>query len=270
MVIPTQLEYMSKTSELTCLLFIAGACVVSFGCARPAPPRVSEKPIPFEATPAPKAAAAKSDPAPPAPEAAEVKQAVERVFKGVVTIETQRNPYFLAGDFNGDSSQDLAVVVSPSPGKILQINDELAPWILVDPVLSAKPLPKGSSNTEVHAEKIRRRRTLVTEGDILLTVIHGFQAKGWRDPQATQTYVLKGAAGAEMQTQARKQIVWAGNVERLPRIWGDVIAQSLGDQHGFLYYNGAKYGWYDPRAYQPDSPDLPRRMGHGKVDKAMR
>src|SRR5262245_10189423 len=134
---------MSKTSELACLLFIAGACFISFGCARPAPPRVNEKPIPLEATPTPKTAA-KSDPNPPAPEAAEVKQAVERVFKGIVTIETDRDPYFLAGDFNGDSSQDLAVVVRPSPGKLLEINDELAPWILVEPVRSAKHFPKGA------------------------------------------------------------------------------------------------------------------------------
>jgi len=259
---------MSKTSELTCLWFIAGACFISFGCAKQAPPRVNEKPISLEATPTPKTAA-KSDANFPAPEAAEVKQAVERVFKGIVTIDTDRDPYFLAGDFNGDSSQDLAVVVRPSPGKLLEINDELAAWILVDPVRSAKPFPKGASYADIHTEKMRRRRTLVAEGDTLLAVIHGFQSKGWRDPQATQTYVLKGAAGAKMQTQTRKQIVWSGNVDRLPRIWGDVIAQSIGDQHGFLYYNGAKYGWYDPRTYQPDSPDLPKRMGHGKVARAM-
>ena len=260
---------MSKTSELICLLFIAGAYVVSFGCARPAPRRVNEKPIPFEATPAQKTAAAKSDLTPPAPEAAEVKHAVERVFKGVVTIETERTPYFLAGDFNGDSSQDLAVVVRPSPGKLLQINDELAPWIVVDPVRLAKPLPKEASHPELHAETMKRRRALVSDGDILLAIIHGFELKGWRDPQATQTYVLKGAAGSRMESQGRKQIVWAGNEDRLPRIWGDVIAQTIEERRGFLYYNGAKYGWYDPRTYQPDSPDLPRKMGHGKVAKAM-
>jgi len=260
---------MSKTSELTCLLFIAAACIISFGCSKPAPQQVYEKPIPFVPTPTPKTAAANSASNLPPPEAAEVKQAIERVFKDAVTIETDRNPYFIAGDFNGDASQDLAVVVRPTTGKLLQINDELAPWILVDPVRIAKPLPKGASYPDLHAESMRRRRTVVSEGDTLLAIIHGFESKGWRDKQATQTYLLKEAAGAKMETRERKQIVWAGNLERLPRIWGDVIAQSIGDRHGFLYYNGAKYGWYDPRTYQPDAPDLPRSRGHGKVAKAM-
>src|SRR5262245_40626709 len=117
---------MSKMSESACLLFIAAACVVSFGCAKQASPRVRETPIPFEPTPTPKTAAANSASNIPAPEAAEVKHAIQRVFKGALSIMTDRNPYFIDGDFNGDSSQDLAVVVSPTPGNLLAINDELA------------------------------------------------------------------------------------------------------------------------------------------------
>lgn len=253
--------------ELACLLFIAGACILSSGCARPAPPLVKEKPVPLETQPTTDTATTRSMPNLPAPEPAEVNHAVERVFKGAVTVETDRNPYFTVGDFNGDFSQDLAVVVKPAPGKLPEINDELASWILVDPVRGAKPGPKGVPYPELHTEMVRRRRVQVVQGDTLLAVIHGFQSKGWRDPQATQTYVLRGAAGARMGTQARKQIVWAGNEERLPRIWGDVIAQTISDQPGFLYYNGAKYGWYDPRTYQPDTT---ARTVHGRVSKAMR
>src|SRR5882724_7184183 len=36
----------------------------------------------------------------------EVQQAVARVFKGAVLVDSTRNPNFLAGDFNGDGSQD--------------------------------------------------------------------------------------------------------------------------------------------------------------------
>jgi hypothetical protein len=79
--------------------------------------------------------------------------------------------------------------------------------------------------------------------------------------------VLKDAAGAGMETQARNQIVWAGNEERLPRILGDVIAQSINERHGFLYYNGAKYAWYDPRSYKPEPP---ARIVHGGGAKAAR
>jgi hypothetical protein len=257
---------MNKMSESACLLFIAGACVFSFGCAKQAPPRVYERPIPLEATPTPKAVA-KSDSKLPPPEAADVKHAIDRVFKGSVSILTDRDPYFIAGDFNGDSSQDLAVAVSPMPGKVLTINDELAPWVIVDPIRLAKPLPNGAA--EHHIEMMtRKRRAIVSDGDVLLAIIHGYESKGWRDPQATQTYILKGAAGSRMEPQGRKKIVWAGNEDRLPRIWGDVIAQTVEERQGFLYYNGAKYGWYDPRTYQPETANLPR-TGHGKVAKAM-
>ena len=250
-----------------CLLFIVGACILSSGCARSTPAVMREKPIPPEPTPTPDTTTARNMPDLPAPEPAEIDRAIERVFKGVVTIETNRNPYFMVGDFNGDLSQDLVVVVKPAPGRLSEINDELANWILVDPVRLAKPVPKGLPYAQLHTEMVRQRPARVDEGDVLLAVIHGFQSKGWRDPQATQTYVLKGAAGDKMGTQARKQIVWAGNEKRLPRIWGDVIAQTVGGQNGFLYYNGAKYAWYDPRTYQPVSP---RTMTHGRSSEAMR
>ncbi|MCI0388803.1 MAG: hypothetical protein MOB07_08570 [Acidobacteria bacterium] len=256
----------SKLAELACLLFILGMCILSPGCSRSAPTLVKEEPPPPGTKSTPDATTARSLPNFPTPEPAEVKDAIERVFKGVVTIETDRNPYFIAGDFNGDLSQDLVVVVKPTRGKLLEINDELAAWTIVDPVPRAKPALKGAPYPELHAEMTRRRRALVDEADILLAVIHGAQSKGWRDPQATQTYVLKGAAGGKMQTQSRKQIVWAGNEEKLPRIWGDVITQTIREQYGFLYYNGAKYAWYNPRTYNPESA----RMVHGRISEGKR
>ena len=35
----------------------------------------------------------------------------------------------------------------------------------------------------------------VEENELLLAVIHGYGTQGWRDAQATQTYLLKNAAG---------------------------------------------------------------------------
>src|SRR5512145_2019955 len=134
------LSILSRPSELACLLFIAGACVLSNGCAKPTPPPLTkEEPPPPETKPTPVAATAVSASTLPAPEPAEVNHAIERVFKGAVTIKTDRTPYFIVGDFNGDLSQDLAVVLRPTPGKILEINDELAPWIIVDPIRIARP-----------------------------------------------------------------------------------------------------------------------------------
>jgi hypothetical protein len=264
---PPRLTILSKPSGLVCLFLIVMACFLSSSCSKTAPQRVEEKPLPPAPLPTADAAEVKRTPELPAAKPAEVEQAIERVFKGAVTIKTDQTPYFIVGDFNGDHSQDLAVAVKPTPGNLMAINDELAPWILVEPVETAKPAQKGAPYSKLHAEMARRRRVVIEERDNLLAVIHGFQSKGWRDPQATQTYVLKDAVGAKMETQAPKQIVWAGNKDKLPRIWGDVIAQSINEQYGFLYYNGAKYSWYDPRGYKPEAPT---RIIHGGGAKAMR
>jgi len=264
---PTRLNILGASSGFGRLLLMVAVCVLSSSCAKTPPQRVEEKPIPPGTGLTVDTAPVRSAPEPPAAKPAEVEQAIERVFKGAVTIKTDRTPYFIVGDFNGDFSQDLAVAVKPTPGNLLAINDELAPWILVEPVETAKPDSKGAPYSKLHAEIAKRRRVVIEERDNLLAVIHGFQSKGWRDPQATQTYVLKDAVGVKMETQAPKQIVWAGNKDKLPRIWGDVIALSINEQYGFLYYNGAKYSWYDPRSYKPEAPT---RIIHGGGAKAMR
>src|ERR1041384_426386 len=47
------------------------------------------------------------------PKQSEVQEAVKRVFKDAAVIDTNYNPSFLSGDFNGDGSQDLAVILKP-------------------------------------------------------------------------------------------------------------------------------------------------------------
>jgi hypothetical protein len=244
------------------LLLIALACILSPGCAEPQQQQQRQviaeaPPPPPEANPTPEIVTARSDAALP-PELKEVGGAVERVFKGAVTIETGREPSFIVGNFNDDQSQDIAVVVKPTPGKLTEINDELAPWILVAPV---QPAPKNLPYPAAHAEAIKRQRVQIEEGDVLLAVIHGVGSNGWRDAQATQTYVLKGSVGDKMKAQAYKQFLREGKGKGpLPRLRGDVIAQTVGGQSGFLYYNGAKYDWYDPRSYEPEAP---AKMVHG-------
>jgi len=258
---------LTKTYESARLLLIVVACALSSSCAKTPPPRVEEKPLPPGSGLTADTEAVKGAPELPPARPEEVKQAIDRVFKSAVTIKIDQTPYFFVGDFNGDFSQDLAVVVKPAPGKLLEINDELAPWILVEPIQTAKLTPNGLPYNDLHAKMMKRRQVVIDERDNLLAVIHGFQSKGWRDSQATQTYVLKNAVGAKMESQARKQIVWAGNKNKLPRISGDVIAQSINEQYGFLYYNGAIYSWYDPRNYKPEAPT---RIIHGGGAKAMR
>lgn len=197
---------------------------------------------------------------PPPPEPSEVSKAVRRVFRDAVVIHTNSSPYFMAGDFNGDSSQDIAVVVKPAASRLPEINDQLANWILVDAKISYHSRSRAGMVT-------RPPRVRVNDGDILLAVIHGFGFNGWRDDQATQTYVIKNAAGAGMRTEALAKILRPETRDKLPRIRGDVISQSIDGQPGFLYYNGAKYAWYDPRTYKPDA--LARTV-HGRTHPAIR
>lgn len=279
----------SKPFTLGRLLLVAGACLFSHGCAeqqqsqqqpppeqrqpqqqQQQPPQqppqqqagMEEPPPPPETNPTPDAAGAASVAALPPPTTAEVNGAVERVFKGAVTVEAGREPFFVVGNFNDDHSQDIAVAVRPAPGRLAELNDELASWILAAPFGNAA---SDSTFAEARAGAASRRRVVVDEGDVLLAVIHGFGPGGWRDSQATQTYVLKGAAGERLKTREQKQVLRAGGRERLPHLRGDVIAQSVGGQPGFLFYDGAKYSWYDPRNYKPAPP---ARVVHGGTIKS--
>lgn len=252
---------LSKPFESTRRLLIAGACIFSLSCAKQTPvtpPQTMIEQIPpsSELLPTPETAK-NSRPDLPPPKPAEVNEAVQRVFKDSVSVEIGRNPYFIVGDFNGDLSQDIAVVVKPAPGKLPEINDELANWILVDPI----PAAKESVEPGNPAGAVRPPAVQVAEAEVLLAVIHGFESNGWRDQHATQTYVLK-AAGDKLKAQAKQQVSSPVKAKKLPFLRGDVIEQTIGGKTGFLYYNGAKYAWYDPRSYKPEAPP---RIIHGGV-----
>ena len=240
-------EMVRKKSALASLLFVAA--IIPLSCTRPAdgPKPISEAPPPLlEANPSPQLVASVARI--PPPEADEVKSAVERIFKGTVTVDTARDRYFLVGDFNGDLSQDLAVVVKTSPGKVAKMNEEFAAWILVDPVGVAMLASRLSKHPQIDPDNIRQQ-VRIDEGDVLLAVIHGFESNGWRDLQATQTYVLKNAVGERINARNKEQVREAKKV-KAPHLRGDVIEQTIDGRSGFLYYNGAKYAWYDPKTFK--------------------
>jgi hypothetical protein len=242
--------------KLFLVVVIAGACILSLSCARPPEARREEPAPPPETRSTPVSVMPRVMSNPPPPEPSEVNKAVRRVFRDAVVIHTKSSPYFMAGDFNGDLSQDIAVVVKPAAARLREINDQLANWILVDAKIRHQP--------RSYAEMLR---VVVNDGDILLAVIHGYGFNGWRDDKATQTYVIKNAVGAGMRTEALAKILRPETQDRLPRVRGDVISQSIDGQPGFLYYNGAKYAWYDPRTYKPDAL---ARTPHGRIHEAMR
>ncbi len=181
------------------------------------------------------------------PDAKAVETAVRRVFKDAAVIDASHQPAFVAGDFNGDQSSDLAVVVKPAAEKIADLNEEYPSWILRNPLGQSEP------NTP---------RLKIGVDDVLLAVIHGYGPDGWRDPQATQTYLLKNSAGSEMQPRSARDVIAESNGKKSPQLHGDVIAQVIQNQHGYLYFSMSTYNWYDPKTFigEPE----PRR-GHGSA-----
>lgn len=177
-----------------------------------------------ESTPVPTAIAA-------AAKLPEVEEAVKRVFKDAAVVHPDYKSSFVTGDFNGDQSQDLAVVVKPA--KLDDINQDYPTWLLRDPRVPydpAKPL---------HVEK----------DEALLAVIHGYGSNDWRDPQATQTFLLKNVVGLGMRVQEGKEFLKNSSGRKVPRPQGDLIGETLKGVAGYLYYGVATYAWYDPKTF---------------------
>ena len=239
--------FVHAVSLLTVLLFVfMQGCADSKrldaeGTARDArPPAAAPEPSPASAaTPAPTQA-------PPRPELSEaspadLRECVRRVYGNAVTVEEGRPDNYVTGDFNGDGSQDIAVFVRPARGMLREINDELANWTLEDP--HAVQVPGAEKVSGLPGERLPRIRA--AQGDLLLAVIHGHKGEGWRNPAATQTYLLRNAVGGDLKTRRRIEALDMLRADgRPPALAGDVMSETLAQEQGFLYWNGAKYAWY--------------------------
>jgi hypothetical protein len=173
---------------------------------------------------------------------------VKRVFKDAAVIDQSRNPNFIAADFNGDLSEDVAVILKTAPGKVAQMNQQFPPWILKDPFVASEPGMKPLR---------------ISQDEVLLAVIHGYGANGWRDPQATQTYLLKNAIGEGFQPRTKAEVIAANQGKKLPQLRGDLISEALHGKSGYLYYAGSTYSWYDPETFKGESVARPVHPGFG-------
>jgi hypothetical protein len=172
-----------------------------------------------------------------APNLPEVEAAVKRVFKDAAVVHPDYQSSFLAGDFNGDLSQDLAVVLKPVPEKLGELNEDYPRWLLRDPLAPQNP----------------RAPLRVQKDEALLAVIHGYGNNDWRDPEATQTFLLKNVVGSGMRVQNGIDFVKNFRGDRKPRPQGDLIGETLKGSEGYLYYNAATYSWYDPKTFKGDA-----------------
>ena len=60
-----------------------------------------------------------------------------------------------------------------------------------------------------------------------MAVIHGYGANDWRDPEATQTFVLKNVVGNDLKVHSGKEFVTANSGRKLPRPQGDLIGETV-------------------------------------------
>jgi hypothetical protein len=243
-----------KTFRPLLYLLIFAVQVFSIACnssersgksAQRAAPNTSSTPSQVEMTPAavPETAPEETSAAllelpPPKPE--EVSRAVARVYRDAVAIDASRPPGYVVGDFNGDGSQDIAVVVRPAKGKLEEINSEVANWIMEDPRKVALPDPHKS----VQPLPPRPTPVKADADDLLLTIIHGYKQEGWRNPAAQQAYMLYDAVGNSMSPVPLKELQRATKNKSELSKSGDVIKETLDGEQGFLYWTGAKYAWH--------------------------
>jgi len=240
-------------------LFVVIGSAALCGCAKPPAQPVVEQPV-VEQPAAPQASVAVPQPPTempvlPAPKLEEVQVAVTRIFKDAVVIDTNRKPSFLVSDFNGDFSQDLAIVLKPAAGKLSELNQEFPNWIAREPLkevllpkskMLAHPIAARPSANPAAGQTIR-----FEQSDVLLAIIHGYGPNGWRDPEATQTHLLRDVVGANISILPFKSAIKAyKGIKPFPNIHGDLIQQTLIGQSGFLHFAGGMYGWYDPKNYR--------------------
>lgn len=236
--------------NLTAILasFLTAACLVFAACTKSAQPNATSSPSPalLKSPELPTKSAetqprATNSPVNP-PTAAEVKASLERVYKQVVVPVGDPIAFAVAGDFNGDGSEDIAVAVSPAKDALAEINSEFANWILADPKRVATFDPKK----RVQSLPAQSGPPRVESGDSLLAIVHGYGPKGWRDRDATQSYLLKNAAGTGMRVMPLKNYPPALKVmERGAKSRADVLIQNLGGKTGFLYWAAGKYAWHE-------------------------
>jgi hypothetical protein len=213
---------------------IVALVALVLGCKQSAPRNV-EKPIPVMALPAAKPPEGPSNLPPPTQE--EVAGAIQSIFGNDLLLQHEARSAFIAGDFNGDNSQDLAIIVRATPGKLADINSEFANWIIQDADHFFVP-PSGQ-----HVVKLPQPvAPKVTEGEELLAIIHGDGPQGWRSSSARQAYLVKHGAATllgKSPSIAQKSI----RMMHLP-VHTEIIEELRHNKKGFLFWTGAQYAWH--------------------------
>lgn len=211
-----------STTLALAVMALAAGLALSRACVRT--PRVEQARPPSPAAPEqlrPPVVDADFSP----PRAGEAVTVLDRAFGSAVEMEGESAA---VGDFNGDGSPDLAAGVRAAAAHAAEINDPLANWTVQDCASSADP---QVTKTPPSSPAVRNREPL-------LAVVHGFGRRGWRDPEARQAYLMKGAPEGPWRGRSRDQYPGLDAPEAGTR--GDVLAgpSSRGE---IAYWTGARY-----------------------------
>jgi hypothetical protein len=220
------------------LALVAALFAALPGCNSSKQELAVEKPIIAAKTSPSPAAAATPMPKLPPPAQAEVEAAFHRVFGDDLVADFSDPQSFIAGDFNGDQSEDIAIIARPARGKLGDINNELANWIIQDADKAFIPPPSATGKVTPPAQK----RPQIQANEEVLAIIHGFGPKGWRNADARQAYLVKHAAATFVGTApsiSQKAI----RAMRLP-VETEIIQEVRNNKKGFVFWTGGLYAWH--------------------------
>lgn len=161
-----------------------------------------------------------------------VRQLVARTFGGSVALAGDA-PQYVSGDFNGDGSEDVAVLVHPVAGKLEELNGPNADWIIRDPHKVFLPGPKQRViKLEAHPlpEKVEAK-------DTLIAMIHGVGPEGWRGPLTQQIFLLRNVAESSPVTEHPTQLPWQPQRSAVLRETSEHVP-------GYIYWVGTMYAWH--------------------------
>jgi hypothetical protein len=222
-------------SGLVVFIFILGLAALP-GCKSSDKPALVEKPIAVASPQSTPAAEPTPIPKLPAATQAEVKTAFERVFGDNFVAQFSAQNYII-GDFNGDESEDIAIIARPAPNRLDEINSELANWTIQDADKAFIPPP----GKKVVVPPVQERPRIGANEEVL-AIIHGYGPPGWRNTDARQAYIIKHAAATFVGTApsiSQKAI----RVMKLP-VETDIIKQVRNNKKGFLFWTGGVYAWH--------------------------
>lgn len=215
-------------------LSAAAVLMALMGCKGNGREARMEKPIPV-ATPL-KSPEAPAAPLPP-PTPADVASAMRRIFGDDLLPQSGKGQWFIVGDFNGDNSQDVAVIARVRADKLEEVNSELANWTIQD---ADKFFVPRSNKRVVRLSPISPAK--VGSGEEVLAIIHGYGPKGWRNPDARQAYVVRHAA-AKFVGLAPSISIRQIRAMHLP-VQTDIIKEIRDNKKGFLFWTGGAYAWH--------------------------